>query len=144
MSKRDEFDSAGEYVKVADLLGELILFTPTEYVPEENGMETQFGKKDYVVSDMVVLTAAGGPESYEDQTILQGTLVGALKRKIPGGRKLLGRLVKGEAKRGQQAPYRLDAPSDEDKQLARNFLAGIVIEAAAPEAPADPFAVDAK
>lgn len=140
--KNDEFDSAGSYVAIKDLLGELVLFTPTEHIEE---VQTSFGAKDAVMSDLVVLTADGGPAEYDDQLILQGSLIGQLKRKIPGNRKLLGVIALGEAKRGQNAPYILTAPTDEQKQLARDFLAGRVVQAATEPAAADddPFAVKA-
>src|SRR6478735_2220653 len=129
MSQRDEFDSAGAYVAVKDLLGELVLFSPTEYVDE---VATDFGTKDAVLTDLVVITAEGSPAEYTDVMIFQGSLIGQLKRKIAGSKKLLGRIDKGEAKKGQNAPYILTAPSDEDKQLARDYLAGRVVAAAAP------------
>jgi hypothetical protein len=139
MSQRDEFDSAGAYVAVKDLLGDLVLFSPTEHVEE---VQTDFGTKDAVLTDLVVITAEGGPAEYTDVMIFQGSLIGQLKRKIAGQKKLLGRIDKGEAKKGQNAPYILTAPSDEDKQLARDYLAGRVISAAAPLTKAeDPFAV---
>ncbi|QBZ73537.1 hypothetical protein SEA_MISCHIEF19_52 [Streptomyces phage Mischief19] len=128
MAKADEFDTAGSYVAVKDLLGELVLFTPSEYVEDQ---PTDFGNKDAVITDLVVLSQEGQPE-YADVMIFQGSLIGALKRKIPQGRKLLGRVDKGEAKKGQNAPYILTAPTDEDKQTARNYLAGITVEDAAP------------
>lgn len=138
---RDEFDSAGSYVAIKELVGELVLFTPTEYVEE---VKTDFGTKDAVTTDMVVLTATGGPAGYEDQMIFQGSLIGQLKRKIPGNRKLLGVIAVGEAKKGQNAPYILTAPTDEQKQLARDFLAGRVVQAATESETADdPFAVKA-
>jgi hypothetical protein len=139
MSQRDEFDSAGAYVAVKDLLGELVLFSPTEYVDE---VATDFGTKDAVLTDLVVITAEGGPAEYADVMIFQGSLIGQLKRKIAGQKKLLGRIDRGEAKKNQNAPYILTAPSDEDKQLARDYLAGRVVAAAAPLTKAeDPFAV---
>lgn len=140
MSNRDEFDTAGAYVAVKDLLGELVLFSPTEYVEE---VKTDFGDKDAVITDLVVLTAEGGPAEYQDAMIFQGSLIGQLKRKIAGGRKLLGVIAKGEAKKGQNAPYILAAPDDAQKQVARDYLAGRTVEAATESAPADddPFAV---
>ena len=77
--------------------------------------------------------------------IFQGSLIGQLKRKIQGGRKLLGVIAKGEAKKGQNAPYILAAPTDEQKQAARDFLAGRVVADATKSAPEsdDPFAVKA-
>lgn len=138
MPEKDEFDTAGSYVAIKDLLGELVLFTPTEYVEE---VKTDFGTKDAVTTDLVVLSQ-GGTE-YTDAMIFQGSLIGQLKRKIPGGRKLLGVIAKGEAKKGQNAPYILEAPTDEQKQMARDFLAGRTIEAATEAEPEDPFAVKA-
>jgi hypothetical protein len=140
MTQRDEFDTAGAYVAVKDLLGELVLFSPTEYVEE---VKTDFGDKDAVITDLVVLTAEGGPAEYQDVMIFQGSLIGQLKRKITGGRKLLGVIAKGEAKKGQNAPYILAAPDDAQKQVARDYLAGRTIEQATESAPADddPFAV---
>lgn len=140
MTQRDEFDTAGAYVAVKDLLGELVLFSPTEYVEE---VKTDFGDKDAVITDLVVLTTEGGPAEYQDVRIFQGSLIGQLKRKITGGRKLLGVIAKGEAKKGQNAPYILAAPDDAQKQVARDYLAGRTIEQATESAPADddPFAV---
>lgn len=141
MAKTDEFDNAGSYVAIKDLLGELVLFTPTEYVEE---VETSFGTKDGVYTDLVVLTAEGGPAEYESCLIFQGSLIGQLKRKIPGGRKLLGVIAKGEPKKGQNAPYILASPTDEQQQMARDYLAGRVVAAAsAPAETEDPFAVKA-
>lgn len=140
MAKTDEFDTAGSYVAIKDLMGELVLFTPTEYIEE---VKTDFGDKDAVMADLVVLTAEGGPAEYEDSMIFQGSLIGQLKRKIPGGRKLLGVVAKGEAKKGQNAPYILNSPTDEQKQMARDYLAGRTVAAATESEPVDPFAVKA-
>lgn len=76
MAKTDEFDSAGSYVAIKNLLGELVLFTPTEYIEE---VKTDFGDKDAVMTDLVVLTAEGGPTEYEDQMVFQSSLIGQLK-----------------------------------------------------------------
>lgn len=159
MSNRDEFDNASDYVSMKDLMGELVLFSPTEYVEE---VKTDFGDKDAVITDLVVLTAEGGPAEYQDVMVFQGSLIGSLKRKIvtreitttaPDGtrtkstvtesRKLLGVIAKGEAKKGQNAPYILSAPDDAQKQMARDFLAGRTVADATESASADddPFAV---
>lgn len=140
MTQRDEFDSAsGSFVAMKDLVGELVLFTPHEHIQE---ITTTFSKdkddtKDAVRTDLVVLTQ--GCEAYEDVLVFQGSLIGSLKRKIPGGRKLLGRIIMGEAKKGQSAPYKLAAPSEADEQMARDYLAGRVVASATPESD-DPFA----
>lgn len=139
MSQRDEFDTPGAYVAVKDLLGELVLFTPTEYVEE---VTTDFGTKDAVITDLVVLTADGGPAEYADVMIFQGSLIGQLKRRVSTGRKLLGVIAKGEAKKGQNAPYIVEAPSEEQAQMARDYLAGRTVAAAvSTKKDEDPFAV---
>jgi hypothetical protein len=137
MARNDEFDTAGEYISTKDLLGELVLFTPTEYVEE---VQTPFGVKDAVITDLVVLSQDGTPE-YNSVMMFQGKLIGQLKRKIPNGRKLLGVIAKGEAEKGQSAPYILAAPTEEQAQIARDYLAGRTIQAAAPSKADDPFAV---
>lgn len=149
MGQRDEFDTPGAYVAVKDLLGELVLFTPIEYVEE---VTTDFGTKDAVTTDLVVLSGEDAGTEYESVLIFQGSLIGSLKRKVPAytngvmtreGRKVLGVIAKGDAKKGQNAPYILAAPTDEQKQVARDYLAGRTIEQATEQdAPADdPFAV---
>lgn len=157
--QRDEFDSASAYVSMSDLVGDLVLVTPTEHV---EGVQTDFGDKDAILADLVVLADAEGnaydePREYTDVMIFQGKLIGQLKRRIPivnaagqitrEGRPLLARVVKGEAKKGQSAPYEFGSPSEADKQTARNFLAGVKVEKASEPVPAgvgatdDPFAV---
>lgn len=140
MGQRDEFDTPGAYVAVKDLLDQLVLFTPTEYVEE---VTTDFGTKDAVTTDLVVLSGPEAGTEYTDVMIFQGSLIGTLKRKISSGRKVLGVIGKGDAKKGQNAPYILVAPDDDQKQVARDYLAGRTIEAATePEADGgDPFAV---
>lgn len=139
MSNRDEFDTPGAYVAVKDLLGELVLFTPTEYVEE---VTTDFGTKDAVITDLVVLTADGGPAEYADVMIFQGSLIGQLKRRVSTGRKLLGVIAKGEAKKGQHAPFLVEVPSEEQAQMARDYLAGRTVAAAvSTKKDEDPFAV---
>lgn len=140
MARQDEFDTAGSYVAIKDLLGELVLFAPSEYVEE---VQTDFGTKDAVTTDLVVLTAEDGPTEYTDVMIFQGSLIGALKRKIPTGRKLLGVIAKGEAKKGQNAPYILAAPDEAQIQMARDYEAGRKIEPVKADTSKaeDPFAV---
>ena len=80
----DDFDSASEYVNMSDLVGELLLFTPTEYIEADEdtqqGVNTMYGYKDAIISDVAVVSKG---ESYDQVMILQGTLIGALKRKLP-------------------------------------------------------------
>lgn len=136
MTQRDEFDTPGAYVAIKDLLGELVLFTPTEYVEE---VTTDFGTKDAVITDLVVISQ--GCAEYSDVMIFQGSLIGQLKRRVSTGRKLLGVIAKGEAKKGQNAPYIVETPTEDQAQMARDFLAGRTVASAAPSKSDDPFAV---
>lgn len=115
---REAFDQAGAYVSVKDLLGATVLFAPTEHVEE---ITTSFGTKDAVVTDLVVLSD-GGAEFY-DAMIFQGAIIARLKRNIGTGRPVLGVIAKGEAKKGQNAPYVLEAADEAGVQAARDYLA---------------------
>lgn len=137
---RDEFDNAGEFVKVADLEGHLVLFTPTKYVEE---VQTSFGESDALMTDVVVFNEDGSVDEHDDVMIFQGALIGTLKRKLKTvhtierdpatgvvtryrdttTRRVLGVLGKGEAKKGQSAPYILMPASDEQKAVARAYVA---------------------
>lgn len=153
MSDRDEFDSAGgARVSLAELVGKTVLFSPTEYVPLEKNeagevtgggvMTKDFGRKDVVVTDMVVLNGDNGPEVYDDAMIFNGPPIAALKRRI--GRKYLGVVTRGAEKVKGNYPILLTEPTEADKQMARDYLAGRAVAAAVPSAadtPDDPWAV---
>lgn len=134
---RDEFDNAGSYVQIKDLEGELVLFTPTSYVEE---VSTSFGTKDAIVTDLVVLSQEGQPEYY-DVMLFQGVLIGTLKSRISvertldrdpvsgvvttwettTSRRVLGVVTKGDAKKGQNAPYLLGPATDAQEEIARKY-----------------------
>ena len=126
----DPFDTpTNDFVKVSDFVGELVLFSPTEY---KVGVKTSRGESDAVVTDIVVLTKDN--EAHSDVMVFQRALGSVLKRRAKSGEGMvLGRVGKGEAKKGQSAPYILEVPTDQDKQAARDYLAGLKDE--------DPFAV---
>lgn len=149
---QDEFDtksSTRTIVEMADYVGELILFTPTEYIPLEKdasgnviggGINTENGRKDAVITDMVVLTK--GNQVFKDVMLLQGHLVGDLKRRVETGRKRLAVLAKGEPKKkGWNAPYVLEDATEDHAQMARDYLAGRTVAAATAPVADDPFAV---
>lgn len=123
----------------------LLLVTPTEYVESIN---TSYGDTDAVRVDFVVLDAPDGPEEVEDTLIFQRMLIGALKRqaafneKYPEGDPNTGypKMTLGvlrpdteRQKKGQDAPWVLMEPTDEQKAAARDYLEGKKRE------PEDPF-----
>lgn len=137
---RDEFDAAGEYVQISELEGKLLLVTPYEHV---EGITTIHGEKDAIRADIAVLNEDGTYDEYEDVMVFQGALIAALRRRIKVEksmgrdpvtgivshfetttvRRVLGVLGKGEAKRGQSAPFQFQATTDEQKDLARAYQA---------------------
>lgn len=131
----DPFASGGSSgVNVTDFEGKLLLVYGTEYLSGEDAIQTEYGEKDVVVADIVVLDGDDS-EEHSGVYIFQGKLIGALKRHV-GKRPYLGRLGKGEAsKKGYQKPWAFLDPSDADKAVARKF-----IEERAAQAE-DPFAV---
>jgi len=139
---QDPFKSASENVGITQYEGNLLLVTPLEKIEE---MATSFGEASPVKADFVVLDGDDGFEEVSDALIFPRALIAKLESQAkyneanPDGdpktghpRMTLGRLGKGEAKKGQSAPWILLPPSDEDAQLARDYLAG---KAAEPENP---------
>lgn len=119
MTNRDDFDDpiSGDYVQVAEMVGHLVLFYPLEH---KQSVNTMFGEKDAVIADVHDLTDG---VKYESAMFLQGALIGVLKRNAGTGRPVLGVVGKGEAKKGQQAPYLLTPGNDEQKAIARKYIA---------------------
>lgn len=124
---------------------QLLLVTPTEYV---ESISTSYGDTDAVRVDFVVLDGPDGPEEVEDTLVFQRILISAMKRQATFNEKngvdpqtgypkmILGVLKPNEEKqkKGQDAPWDLLEPTDEQKKLARDYLEGRKTE------PADPFA----
>lgn len=119
----DPFNSpaAGGRFSAKDHNGKLLLITPISY---EEGIETTFGSKDAVKANVVVIDEAnpGDSEEIENGLLFGGVLIGQTKSFIGKGL-VLGRLEQGEAKKGQQPPWRLADPTDAEKDKARAYLA---------------------
>lgn len=151
--QRDEFDSAGSGARITlrELIGKLVLFYPTEYLAVERDSDgkaisggvltADYGRKDPVVTNLVVLDADGGPEVYDDVMIFNGKPVGTLKRRLGG--MYLARVAEGTEKVKGNYPMLLAGVTEDDKQMCRDYLAGRKVAAATAPAPVaeDPFAV---
>lgn len=130
---------------ITEYEGQLLLVTPTEHIVQ---MKTVQGLSDAIRVDLVVLDAPDGPEEVEDTLVFQKVLISRFKAQAKfnesngvdpqtGYPKMtLGVLIQDEAqkKTGQSAPWVLAEPTDEQKAVAREYLAGKKRE------PADPFA----
>ena len=91
--------------KVADLAGQLLIITPTEY---KTGIKTIHGDAEAVEVSLVNLDTN---KSYESVLFFNVALRSALKSKI--GQKVLARIGQGTAKPGKSAPWiLLDATTD--------------------------------
>lgn len=149
MTNDDPFksgSSGGAGIKAHE--GQLLLVTPTEYIPD---FETSFSRKDKksdaVRADYVVLDGPDGIEEVEDTLIFQTVLISAMKRLAIFNEKhgvdpatgypkmVLGVLIQDEDKKktGQSAPWVLAEPDDGQKAAAREYLKDKKRE------PADPF-----
>lgn len=115
---------SSEY-KVPDFLDRLVLVRPTELIPE---MDTEIGQAENVIrGDVIVLDGDGEPavgSITEDVLFFQIALKRTLKRVLEGPNPYqLGRLEMGKAGKGKSAPYIFSKPDDEDKELARQWIA---------------------
>lgn len=131
----DPFATGGSSgVNITDFEGKLLLVYGTEYLSGDDAIKTEYGEKDVVVADVVVLDG-DNTEEHSGLYIFQGKLIGTLKRHV-AKRPYLGRLGKGEAtKKGYQKPWAFEDPTEEDKAVAREFVKAREAQAE------DPFAV---
>jgi len=121
--------SSGDFVKVADLNGHLLIISPTEY---KASVSTAMGDTEAIQCNIVDLDTN---EEHTDVLLFNVALRSALKPNI--GAQVLARIGQGIAKPGKSAPWILnDAtvnPADIQKAtayLAAKATAGIVAPAA--------------
>lgn len=107
----------GDY-KFSEFLGELLLVRPTE----EGTMDTEVANdSEYVRADVVRLDNEN--EQVEDLLVFQVALIRTLKKVMRGPNEwVLGRLARGEAKKGKSAPYILSKPTDEEIAQAEEVM----------------------
>lgn len=122
----DQFDAPGalDSIKWADYEHRLVLITPHRVerdVPKMDGN----GVRDVTHGDVVVLDGPGAPEVFRPTPIFPAYLQAHVRALVGTGRSVLGRVGRdpGRANKGQQAPWVLGAPSETDKQIARDYLA---------------------
>jgi hypothetical protein len=100
-----------------DHKGKLLLVEPKSY---ETGIATSLGEKDAVRADVTIVDGPSGPEEYVDTLIFPRALIAQTRSLI--GEKVLGRLGQGQAKPGQNAPWRIDDPTEADITTGVAFL----------------------
>jgi hypothetical protein len=100
------------------LLGKLLLIEPLSL---ETGINTSNGVRDAVRADVVVIDAEGdGPEELKDTLIFPRVLISQTRSLI--GEKVLGRLAQGEAKPGQNPPWKLLEATEADVEIGVRYL----------------------
>lgn len=125
------FDSASDSVKIADLMGALVLVTPLEHLSDVPTAD--YGPKDPILADIVVLSnGADRAEEYTDCMIFQGQLIAKLRMKLPmtdahgvavtAGRNLLGVVGTGAEKKKGNYPFVFVPPTSEQKQIAEAWF----------------------
>jgi hypothetical protein len=119
----DLFDDPGTTDKLDfnELLGELVLISPSKV---EIGIKTVHGPKDATIATVHVIEAAE-PKVYVDSPVWPGVVQGQLRSIVGTGRYVLGRVEQGNAKPGQNPPWKLAKPTDKDKIKARKYLDGL-------------------
>lgn len=121
MTDNDPFDNpASGKFEAKNHNGRLLLITPKDYL---TGVKTINGEKDCIDGEVVVLPEPGKGELevIDNARLFGGQLIAATKSKI--GKMVLGRLGQGTAKPGQNAPWILTDPTDDDRAVGMAYLA---------------------
>ncbi|MGH3499743.1 MAG: hypothetical protein ACRDQA_02400 [Nocardioidaceae bacterium] len=113
-------EPGGAGITWGDFEDNLTVVEPLEFEP---GLETAYGTRDAVRANVFFIKGKGKAEEFEDTLIFGKVLIGQVRRKI--GAIVVGRLTKGEAKKGQNAPWVLAEGSNAkaDRKKASTFLA---------------------
>jgi hypothetical protein len=120
-------------IKVADLAGQLLIITPTDY---KTGIKTVHGDAEAVEVTLVNLDTN---KTYDSVLFFNVALRNSLKQKI--GQKVLARIGQGTAKPGKSAPWiLLDATTDAAALAKANAYLGAAPASAPAAAPATPAA----
>ena len=120
-------------IKVADLAGQLLIITPTDY---KTGIKTVHGDAEAVEVTLVNLDTN---KTYDSVLFFNVALRNSLKQKI--GQKVLARIGQGTAKPGKSAPWiLLDATTDAAALAKANAYLGAASASAPAAAPAVPAA----
>lgn len=117
----DLFDdpSAGDKFSPEEHEDRLLLVYPHSV---EEGVQTDFGEKEAVKADIVVLDGPNAGLELKGGLVFPLVLQSQLKRNVGTGRPVVGRLGKGTAKKGQKPPWQLNPATDTDKSTARDYI----------------------
>ena len=108
----------GDKLPLAELNGALLLFEVREALTD---VQTTFGTTNPVRVTCHALDGANKGEVYDDTLIFPKILCSQLKDKV--GSVVIARLGQGIAKPGQSAPWTLNAITDAERALAKDYFA---------------------
>lgn len=126
--------AASSGLDLKEVNGKLLLIEPMKL---EEGVATSFGNKDAIRARVVILDGPDAGTEHEDTLLFPGVLIGQLRPRI--GQKVLGRLGQGQAKPGQQPPWKLAEATDADQQIGMAWLAKNSLAAPAASGSTPPF-----
>lgn len=113
----------GGQFKADENVGKLLLITPHSV---EEGIVTSNGEANATRADIVVLDEKGKGKHNEisDALIFQKVVQGQLRDAINNKSRVVGRLIVDDSrkKKGQNAPYALQAPTEGDIKVATDYL----------------------
>ncbi len=123
MSTETEFEDPAEPgtgIKWNELNGALLLIDVHAF---ETGIKTAYGLADAVHADVAILDGDHAGDVYADTLIFPKIVSAQLRQQ--SGKKILGRVGQGVAKAGQDPPWKLHTPTDDDKRVGRAHMAKV-------------------
>lgn len=113
--------SSGDFINFNDLQGCLLLFNVLSLEEHVPTVHTVAGEKSPAIrADVDVLDGTAKGQTFANALVFPTVLRSQLSPNV-GGR-VLGRLAKGDAKPGKNAPWTLQVATDADRELGRQFL----------------------
>lgn len=137
MTMTDDFAApgprGGDPLDLNPLLGSLLVFEVSEVIEHINTVHTQPGEKTPAVrASIFVLDGPHRGTTKEDALVFPRVLQSQLRTNV--GRKVLGRLGRGQSKGGHSAPWELAPATAEDVQVAQQWAAQRTMTSATPSA----------
>ncbi len=111
--------TSGDKVEWADLKGRLLYITVKDI---KRNIETVHGTTDAVSADVVILDGDRKGDKLDDILVFPRVMRSQLEQVVGASDpNVVARLNKGTASPGKSAPWVLDAPTDDDMEIARRY-----------------------
>ena len=123
-------EGGGDKLPLDDLNGALLRIEVLEALSD---VQTVHGPANPVRANVAVLDGSFKAETFDDALIFPRVMAGQIRPSI--GKVVLGRLGRGQAKPGKNAPWLLAAPTEADVATARKYEAYAAEKAAQADEP---------